>query len=144
MSPESVCVCTSVYVCVCFSVCQLDLSWLNHVTYELEESFIPVQGVCQCVCNQWMYADNHMDVVDQLLIISVKLLDQSIEICWSLALVARRAFLKAKLCKNPNLVRNLKANTGGLLGLSSPSSTMLVQCYKHLYYTTTNLWAGEE
>ncbi len=26
------------------------------------------QGCCLCVCNRWAFADNHMDAVDQLLI----------------------------------------------------------------------------
>ena len=41
------------------SMCLSDLSWLNH---------LPIQGVCLCVCNQWAYADNCTNVVDQLLI----------------------------------------------------------------------------
>ena len=32
----------------------------------LFEPSLPVQSICLCVCNQWAYANNRADVVDQL------------------------------------------------------------------------------
>ena len=48
------------------------LSFLISSTTGMEQRRVtrslPVQGVCLCVCNQYAYADNYTDVVDQLLI----------------------------------------------------------------------------
>ncbi len=47
-----VCLFVCLFVCVCSP-----------------KGLLPVQSVCLCACNQWVYADNHADAVDRLLIL---------------------------------------------------------------------------
>ncbi len=84
----------SVRLFVCLSVC---------VCSPVQEEPLPVQSVCLCACNQWVYADNRADAVDRLLIYYTRdKRDCLIFFCWRLPLV--KMFFVPISCPSPHIL----------------------------------------